>query len=58
MPGLMEVCTALAKDFSALGKSVESMPYRTKLCHSVDFCSAFQNENRVFIKESIFCRIT
>lgn len=58
MPGLLEVCGALAKDLSALGKGVESMPHGTKSCHSVDFCLAFQNENKVFIKESIFCRIT
>lgn len=36
MPGLMEVCGVPAKDLSALGKGVESTPYRTKLCHSVD----------------------
>lgn len=34
VPGLME---ALAKDLSALGKGVESVPYRTKSCHSMDF---------------------
>lgn len=37
VPGLMEVCAALAKDLSALGKGVETVPYRTKLCYSVDF---------------------
>lgn len=57
VPGLMEVCSALAKDLPALGKDLESMPCRKKLCHSVDFCLAYQNENKVFIKESIFCRI-
>lgn len=53
----MEGCSALAKDLLALGKGVESIAYRKKLCHSVDFCLAYQSENKVFIKESIFCRI-
>lgn len=37
MPGLMEASSALAKDLSALGKGVESVPYWTKSCHSMDF---------------------
>lgn len=56
MPGLMKVCSALAKALSALGKGVESMSY-SKSCQSVDFYLAFQNDN-VFIKDCILCRIT
>lgn len=58
MPDLMKVCSALAKDLSALEKGVESMSYSAKSSHSADFYLAFQNDNNVFIKDCILCRIT